>query len=451
MSYRTKIAQALITAGFFCAATVSPAQQNDLPSRVFKTIQVVGNDRFRDGDVLATSGLQTGVPLGEADLVSAVEALEYTGEFKDVLITSNGDVLTITVKEAPEYSGGLTFGAGYDSDIGGFGAMGLNLKNAFGNNTEIGANLLISKEVRTLRARIRSDNFWSQGINGGVRLSFEQYEFDNTAYDYEAAKIEPYVVFDVAEKALVELRYTLSSKEISNVDPNASAILLAEEGRRTSSGVGFSFATGSSLIKSETAPIDAWSIRFDQDFTGLGGDTDLSLTKLSVFGRKQLSSSGFALRTRLEMGAVKGLSGDKPRASERFTLGGASLRGFARGTISPRDTCVGCAADGGDISTILGGDYYAVLRTDLLVPIFKNRPEIETFLFFDTGSVWGLDTNTAPSGTLSDSRKTRSSAGIGASFDTKVGKFESYFAIDASSDEGLEEKQSFGLTFRSEF
>lgn len=442
--------RAILATAFFSSGSLAQTEPNAPASRVFETISVVGNERFRDEDILVTSGLETGQLLDRSDLVSAVEALEFTGEFKDVEISSDGPALTIRVQEAPEYSGGLTFGAGYDSDIGGFAAVGLSLENAFGKDTELSGNLLISEEMQTLSAQIRANKFWFGDYKGGIRVSYERYELDNTSYDFEAARIEPYVVFDLNEKALVELRYTLASKDISNVEATASPILQSESGQKVSSGFGFSLATGSSLFEKEGAGLDAWSIRFDQDFTGLGGDTDLSHSKLSVFARKNLSNKGFALRSRLEMGAVKGLGADSTRVSERFTLGGSSLRGFASGTIAPRDSCIGCAADGGDINTILGGDYYAVMRTDLLIPIFTERPEIETFLFFDVGSVWGLDTSVLPDGTLLNDRSFSRSTGIGASFDTKLGKFESYLALDADGG-SLVEEQSFGLTFRSEF
>ncbi|MEM9582347.1 MAG: BamA/TamA family outer membrane protein [Pseudomonadota bacterium] len=428
------------------------AQQSATPPapRLFETIDVVGNDRFRDGDVIATSGLEPGTVMGQEDLLAAVEALEYTGEFEDVVISSSGSRLIITVEETPEYSGGLTFGLGYDSDIGVFGAAGLALDNAFGGSTELRGNLVVAQEAQTLRFQIRSPNFWSEGVRGGVRLAYENYEYDNTLYEYSVVRIEPYVVFDLNQSAALELRYTLASKDISDVDPNASPIIAAEAGRQTSSGVGFSLATSSSLLGGNSGFFDNWSIRFDQDFTGLGGDTDLSVSKLALSAQKNLGTGGAAIRTRLEFGAVKGLSNDKPRASERFTLGGSALRGFARGTVSPRDICTGCAAGGGDRVTELGGDYYAVMRTDLLIPVFKERENIETFAFVDVGTVWGVDTATAPAGTLDRGRNIRSSAGIGVSLDTELGKFEAYLAL-AENERRYDELQPFGLTFRSDF
>lgn len=431
-----------------------PQSQDALPqspdARVFDAILVEGNDRFRDGDVLATSGLEIGAPIGRDDLVAAVEALDYTAEFEDVRIRSEGKTLIISVEEVAEYSGGLTFGAGYDSDTGIFGSAGFSLDNAFGFNSQIRADAFVAEEVQTLRFVVQSSNFWSEGVRGGVRLDYANFDYDDTTYNYESVSIEPFVVFDLNSKAALELRYTLSSDDISNVENDASPIIQAEAGSETSSGVGFSIATGSSFFDGDQDFLDAWSFRFDQDFTGLGGDTRLSRTKVALFARKNLSASGFALRSRVELGAVVGRSGEDARASDRFTLGGASLRGFERGAITPRDVCEGCAADGSDQVTNLGGNYYAVARTDLLVPIFKSRPSIETFAFVDFGTVWNVDTDVSAAGTLSGGGSTRSSAGIGASFDTEVGKFEAYVAL-ATDGQDRDEEQNFGLTFRSDF
>lgn len=417
--------------------------------RVFETIEVEGNERFRDGDVTATSGLQTGVLLSQDDLIAGAEALEFTGEFENVVITSRGKTLIIAVEETPEYSGGLTFGLGYDFDTGAFGAVGLSLNNLFGNGTQIRSNALVGDEAQTFDFLIRSRQFWGDDRRGGVRLSFGNYDYDNTTYTYRFAEIEPFIALPVADMGALELRYTLASRDIRKVSAAASPIIQAEAGRLTSSGVGFSFATGSAFTGNSADALSAWSLRFDQDFTGLGGDTNLSTSKLSFSARRSLGTSGLGIRTRIELGAVVGSDGD-PRANERYSLGGSGLRGFERGTISPRDVCVGCAADGSDESTLLGGNYFAVARTDLLIPIFRQAPQVETFAFFDVGSVWNVDTTVAAAGILDDSREWRSSYGIGASFDTQLGLFEAYVAL-GSDGEALDKEQEFGLTFRTEF
>lgn len=419
--------------------------------RVFTTIEVRGNDRFRDGDVIATSGLETGVPIGEPEIVAAVEALEFTGEFDLVRIFSRGETLIINVDETPAYSGGLTFALGYDSDDGALGQLGLQLSDPFGPGTGLNGLLNVAEEAQTLRFAVTSQNFWGERRSGGVRLGWENYAYETASFDYSVANITPYLNLPLGERAGAELRLTYARDEISDVDRDASNILRREEGDRTSGGLGFSIMTGSEPLGDATvAPLAAWSLRLDQDFTGLGGDTELSRTKLSLYGRAPLSASGFAIRTRIELGQVVGRSGDDPTAVDRFFLGGASLRGFERGTVSPRDVCEGCDSDGDDIITDLGGNQYAVARTDLLIPLFPDRPGLETFIFGDIGSAWTVDTAFDPSGELFDDQDWRSSYGIGVAFRTPIGIFESYYALDTDG-ERFDEEQAWGLTFRAEF
>lgn len=148
-----------------------PSRAQETPGpRIFEAIVVEGNSRFRDGDVTATSGLRTGVLLSQQDLLAAVETLEFTGEFENVVISSRGTTLIISVEETPEYSGGLTFGLGYDFDTGAFGAVGLSLDNLFGNQTQIRSNALVGDEVQTFDFLIQSGQFWGAERRGGVRF-----------------------------------------------------------------------------------------------------------------------------------------------------------------------------------------------------------------------------------------------------------------------------------------
>ena len=432
-------------------ASIVPAAGTAAPAaRVFNTITVTGNSRFSARDVIATSGLQAGTVMGQQDLQAAVDALQYTAEFERVVITSAGDTLNIEVEETAGYSGGLTFGAGYDTDRGLFGAAGITLDGALGAGTTASLNLSYSEPVQTLRFDLRSPQFWPGEIAGGLRGGYENFQYSDVTYNFSRASIEPYLALDLGGTAALELRYTLSMADIYNVDAGASPIIAAEAGREVSSGIGFSLGSSSAKFGSGAGVFDRWSVRFDQDITGLGGDTKTSTSQLTLSARAPIAQSGFALRTRIEAGAVVGFGGDAPRASDRFSLGGSRLRGFARGAVAPIDVCAGCGAGGADQNTVLGGNTFVAARTDLLVPLFRDRPEIETFVFFDIGSAWGLDTGTAPAGTLHDGLSWRSSAGLGVSFDTPLGSFEAFYAPYADGL-GTDAKQEFGLTLRADF
>lgn len=86
----------------------------------------------------------------------------------------------------------------------------------------------------------------------------------------------------------------------------------------------------------------------------------------------------------------------------------------------------------------------------LLLPVFLNQPKIETFVFYDVGTVWEIGTNTAPAGVLNSSMDIRTSAGLGVGFDTPLGQFEAYYA-PYTDGVASDVKQEFALTFRVDF
>ncbi|MEM7487649.1 MAG: BamA/TamA family outer membrane protein, partial [Pseudomonadota bacterium] len=405
--------------------------------RVIEAIDVVGNERFSKADAIATSGLRPGDMVGEDELLAAVEALEFTGEFRSVRITTEGARLRIAVEEEPTFSGGLSFGGGFDTEDGVLGFGSLTLRDALIEGSVLTSRIAVAEEFRRASADVAYPLPVGPTDGIGLRLSLAQIDEDDASFEFDRYEITPYATFELGERSQLELRYTFSETDIGDLAADVSPILAAEIGAETSSGFGLTFRTAG-----EAGPV-AWRFRLDQDFTGVGGDTALSTTEASLSARADLGQTGFALRGKLAGGLVEGLGGDDPRASDRFALGGASLRGFEGGTVSPRDVTA-------TSSTILGGDRFAALQTELLVPVFRKWPIVETFVFGDIGSVWGLDTDAEAAGSLDTSFVSRRSAGVGASVDTALGRFEAYYAIgvDAIAED---DEERFGLTFRTRF
>jgi len=175
---------------------------------------------------------------------------------------------------------------------------------------------------------------------------------------------------------------------------------------------------------------------------GIAGDAKLvrSEGQVNVFAPLP---AGFALRSTLELGHVAGQGSAVTRATDRFVLGGASLRGFERGGVSVRDI-------DGAVVTDLGGTRFGALRTDVMLPVLADLPGVDVFGFVDVGRVWGLDSPVTPSGTLQNTSDLRTSVGLGASYDFALGRLEGYLASPTSKQTG-DQEQAFGLTFRAQF
>ena len=427
-----------LTIASFAVAASSVSSQGVPNPRSFSTIDIRGNDRFSDRDILATADLSAGQTLSQIDIERAVEALDYTGEFKSIAINSTGQTLIITVVEQPEFSGDLTFGVGFDSDSGIIGVANLALEDIIATGVDLTATARIAQEFRTASAQITSDALLGGGKVVGLRLSYGSFDYDNTLFDYDRISFTPFVIFALSEETDLELRYTYSQDDIRNVAPSASAILQAEAGKVATSAIG---ATLRHDGKDMGAGID-WGFQISQDIA-FGEDLSYSRSAGQLNASVPLASTGFALRTAIEFGRVIGSDDTNPRATDRFTLGGAALRGFARGGISPRDTTA-------TTSTTLGGNTYVAARTDLLLPVLQDREGLDVFVFADVGSAWGVETDVAPDGILDTDRIMRTSRGVGASYQTGLGHFEAYYAFTTDSEDN-DLTRAFGLTFRSDF
>ncbi len=426
-------------AAILLIATIAPAQ--DQPGeRTFSSIVVTGNERFRDGDVLATADLMPGVPYTEADIVAAVEALEFTGEFQKVRIFSSGSTLTIDVEEEPDYSGNLTFGIGADSDVGVFGSIGLDLDNVLGGKT-FSSDLTFSKEVVTARAALAGEAFWPGNHSGGVRVEFADFDYDNTLFDFQTALVQPFVTFgDDSENFAGEFRFNALWTDISSVDADASTIIQAETGDRFVAGPGFA-------LNWKGDGQNRWTVGASLDV--YGGDADFAEAALA-FATEVPVADWSSLKLRASFGAVEAFGDSQTTAADRLSLGGTALRGFARGGVTSVDFCAGCGAGGADVTTSLGGERSAVLQTDLLLPIFRDSLPFTPGLYFDVGKVWGVGRDTAPSGTLLDDGMWRSSAGIALTAETPLGDFSASYAMTTNAED-FDDTERFTLSFVSQF
>jgi len=436
MGYLRSTAAACAVCSAIAASIIGSTAGADVP-RAFSQIIVNGNARFSDQDVLATANLRPGEIYYADDLRAAIEALEFTGEFDFIRIRSEGPRLIVTVDETPSYEGLLTFGLGYDSDTGVFGGAVLSLENALGLGADVLGEITVAQEVQTARLRVFDNDALSETTGVGVRLFYGAYEYDNTLFDYERMSIAPYVQADVGG-GQIEARVTFTETEISDVASTASAILQGDTGTQDATKFGLSYSFGATNPNANRL---TWGALISVDY-GIAGDAKLvrSEGQVSVFTPL---SAGFALRSTLELGHVAGQGSAVTRATDRFVLGGASLRGFERGGVSVRDI-------DGAVVTDLGGTRFGALRTDVVLPVLADLPGVDVFGFVDVGRVWGLDSPVTPSGTLQNTSDLRTSVGLGASYDFALGRLEGYLASPTSKQTG-DQEQAFGLTFRAQF
>ena len=109
----------------------------------------------------------------------------------------------------------------------------------------------------------------------------------------------------------------------------------------------------------------------------------------------------------ISLASANSITNDDVKLSERLFIPSKRLRGFESGKIGPKD---------GD--DFIGGNYSATFNVQTNIPsIFQNFQDLDAVMFFDAGSLWGVDYDSS----LDDGGKLRSSIGIGVDWFTVVG------------------------------
>jgi outer membrane protein insertion porin family len=131
------------------------------------------------------------------------------------------------------------------------------------------------------------------------------------------------------------------------------------------------------------------------------------------------------------VGNVSGLN-DKVTQSERFFLGGQSVRGFDSNGIGPRDTGSSAAIGGNNI-------YNGTLEVVSVVGLPKDAG-VRWTVFSDVGSVWGTDFTSGV--TKPNDQVMRGSLGAGFLWSSMIGPLSFYWATPFK-EESHDAKKTF--------
>ena len=118
---------------------------------------------------------------------------------------------------------------------------------------------------------------------------------------------------------------------------------------------------------------------------------------------------------KFEAGNSNGYSGEYAPLSSNFKLGGKKLRGFKNGKMGPRTG-----------NSYTGGQYFYLTSIETNIDLNIDAFDITSTLFFDVGSVWGLE-NPAYSD-IDDDHELRSSVGVNFNWDSAIGPINIVYA-----------------------
>ena len=426
--------------------------------RVFvERIDIEGNTTTLDRVVRREFRAVEGDPFNPREIRNSAERIRALGFFANADVNSRQgsapDQVLIDVNVEEQPTGSLGFGASYGKSQGvGFSAS-LEESNFLGRGQYLGISLGTTSDNNSSSLRFIEPYFLGRDLQFKFSAYYTTSENDNSFYNTRRIGISPAIEFPVSENGRLELRYTLSKDKLYSVEPyvagppatGSSPVLTYEQdnlGDRISSSLGYTYTWDTR--RNQIDPRTRLRFEFSQDFAGLGGDIEGVTTRARFTAERKVFNEEVTLRSELEGGIIE-MSGGTT-VLQRFA-NGSKIRGFESMGIGPRDV----DAPNQDA---LGGKYYVAWRNEAEFPI--GLPEeygITGGVFFDMGSVWGLDTDAAglPVGLQgSDDFSLRSSVGVSIFWRSAIGPLRLNFS-KALKKEDYDKTQNFDLTIETKF
>lgn len=398
-------------------------------ARVYEVVTVRGADLIPEDDIRQTCAAEPGAYIEDIEFPAIEDCLMSTAVFEAVSVTREGDALVITVTEIEQQPGRIEGAVSHVSDSGLTASLTYEQYNLI-PDTFTAAHLDISRDDRRLSASLYRPDQWGDALDLGVDMQAMRTKYRDLTFRTQSIQAEVYVAWTPSDQVRAEYGVGLRNHRMFDVQRDASPLLQSETGRVTAP-----FLRGSLTWTSatdDTTPRPTYSARLDQHLWNLGTGEALSETRVELTGEHPLGAKT-DLVLGLRGGTVVGLSGNSPRAIDRFFIGGEDFRGFAARGVGP--------ADGRDM---LGGDHFLIgsleLRRDL-GEVFGT--DLRGGVFVDVGSVWGLNGN--PGGRIDSDWITRSSVGLSLTFDIDKTPVSLYVAEPLDRQPG-DDRQSFGIT-----
>lgn len=275
--------------------------------------------------------------------------------------------------------------------------------------------------------------FLNRRLRAGFDLFRTEQDYqDEGSYDSESTGGRLRLGWNYTDDLSQQFRYTLRQDKISNVDSEASYYIKEEAGKYNDSSVGQTIV----YDKRDSAfnPKEGYFISFGNDVSGLGGDEKYLKFDAKLYQYYTLADY-YTFKLFANAGYITGYGGKDVRLSNRYYLGGSTLRGFDVAGIGARDKYTDDA---------LGGNWMLYTGGEVMFPIGLDELGIKGRTFVDMGMLGKPDNiNTS---VVEYSSSPRVAAGFGFQWLSPMGQIDIDFAFPIVKED-YDETQVFRLNF----
>jgi outer membrane protein insertion porin family len=369
-------------------------------------INIFGNNITRENVIRNQLEIDEGDPFNEILAKKSENNLKSLNFFKSVKSNiidgknPNSKVINYQLTEKP--TGELTAGAGVGTDGGSF-FFGIRENNYLGKGVAVDANINISAESIKGNYSITNPNYKNSDKSVYFNIKAEETDkLEDFGYKTNKTGFALGTSFEYLRNFNLGLT-TSSFIEKMETDSTASANQQKQAGNYFDTFLKFNFDYDKRNQKYKTS--DGFrsnyslSLPIISDTNTLTNRYDYKI--FNEFFENNITSFSISLSS------ASSITDDDVKLSERLFIPSRRLRGFESGKVGPKD--------GADF---IGGNYSATFNAQTNIPkIFQNFQNLDAVMFFDAGSLWGVDYDSS----LDDGGKLRSSIGVGVDWFTVIG------------------------------
>ena len=418
--------------------------------RVFvERIEIEGNTRTLDRVIRREIGLGEGDPFDAAAIREARADIRGLNYFETVEIEvepgSAEDRAVLNVQVEEKSTGSISFGVGYSTGPGVIGNVALSERNFLGRGQTVRTTVTATGDTQIYDFAFTEPRFLDRDLAVGFRGFYLEDDLSGeSSFDQNRYGLDLHAGFPLSEDARLRPTYSFVHDEIA-VSDDASPAIAVDEGEADTSAIGYRLTYDKRNDPLE--PTEGYLMSLDQEVAGLGGDRRFVKSSALAKGWLAFLDDALVLSAELEGGALFNFGQDS-RVTERYFLGGRTLRGFRSRGIGPRDL---------NTDDALGGNFFSALRLEASFPIGLPE-ELGIFggAFVDAGTVWGLDqtsyaaTSGAPAVTIDDDPELRVSAGGLLFIDSPFGPLEFSLGFPLVSED-FDEEEIFRFSVGTRF
>jgi len=412
----------------------------EAPRVYVERIDIRGNSRTLDEVIRREFVLVEGDAFNATVLRRSRQRVSDLGYFANVDVAnvpgSEADTTVVTVDVEEQSTGEITVGAGFSSTDGALGEIAIRERNLLGRGQDVLLAFTLSQRTQEVDFSFTEPYFLDRELSAGFDLfHVTRDNQDIGSFDNRESGAGVRFGFDYNDDWRQSLRYRLASESVENVSSDASIFIRQEEGDEIISSVGQTLTLD--RRNSRLDPTDGYVLSFANDLAGLGGSVRFLRTLVRGAYYIPITDS-IRFVTDAEAGHVIGL-GEDMRISDRFFLGGDSLRGFEAGGVGPRDSVSDDA---------LGGERMANATVEVIFPLgLPDEFGLEGAVFTDFGVLTEVD----ETGTnIFDETSIRAGSGVGVLWDSPFGPIRADFT-QAILEEDFDKTEVFRFNFGTRF